>query len=254
MEASVEGLEVVTFRLSGTATPPVVGGAPVWPLPTGASLRLGKGRIAYGHGGIAFSPNGEILAVATLHSGIWLYDVATSREVARMAGGPVRAIAFSPDGSTLASCADHREDFVRLWDVATGNQVAVLEKVWGVRSVAFSPDGRTLASGSDYGLELWDLETGTQVASASSWAEGTWAIRSVAFSPDGQTLAAGSGMFESVTLWDVATFTRTATFEGHSDRVTAVAFSPDGRNCRFRVVGPHGPALGCGHRVQCRHL
>ena len=226
VEASVEGLEVVTFRSSGAATPPVVRDPRLRPLPDGAANRLGRGRIAYNHGAIAFSPKGELLAVATYTAGVWLYDVATHQEVARLPAPIALGVAFSPDGQTVASCADWRDPRIRLWDVATGNQIAAIEQeAW---SLAFSPDGRTLASGSNLGLELWELETGTQVASASS-GQGIWGIKSVAFSPDGRTLAAGSGEDDSVTLWDVATFTRTATFEGHSDEVTAVAFSPDGR-------------------------
>ena len=77
VEASVEGLEVVTFRSSGAATPPLVRDPRLRPLPDGAANRLGRGRIAYNHGAIAFSPKGELLAVATYTAGIWLYDVAT---------------------------------------------------------------------------------------------------------------------------------------------------------------------------------
>ena len=226
VEASVQGIEVVAFRSSGAARP-LPGERPsVWPLPHGATLRLGKGRIAPEHGAVAFSPGGELLAVGTDATGIWLYDTVTFREVARLPAGAATGVAFSPDGTTLASCAGFRDRRIRIWDLETGNQIATIDH--GAESVAFSPDGGTLASGSNYGLGLWDVETVTQKASASS-AEGIWGIRSVAFSPDGRTLAAGSWSDNTVTLWDVDTFTRTATFDGHRDWVWAVSFSPDGR-------------------------
>ena len=225
VEASVEGLEAVSFRSSGVAAPGVGQDSPAFPLPHGASLRLGKGRLAYEHGSVAFSPNGELLAVGTYTTGIWLYDPATFRVVARMPGGAATNVAFSPDGKTLASCAGHREDKIRIWDVATGNQIATMDQSY-VRSVAFSPDGTILASGSD-GVELWDVATGTRIAAVSE-AGGVSGLRSVAFSPDGQTLAAGS-WDHKVALCDVATATWTATFEGHKGEVTAVSFSPDGR-------------------------
>ena len=58
----------------------------------------------------------------------------------------VESIAFSPDGSTLASGA--REKTIRLWDVVTGEQKRTLTgHMHWVKSIAFSPDGRTLASG-----------------------------------------------------------------------------------------------------------
>jgi WD40 repeat protein len=67
-------------------------------------------------------------------------------------------VAFSRDGKTLASGSE--DDTVRLWDVATGQQIgdplsADTGTVW---SVVFSPDGKTLASGSgDHTVRLWDV-------------------------------------------------------------------------------------------------
>ena len=225
VEVSVAGVEVVAFRASAAgdpATPPMEGDFGTWHLPEAATVRLGKGRIE----DVTFSPKGELLAVGT-YIGVWLYDAAAFREVALLPGRRVFDIAFSPDGTTLASCAGHEEDIITLWDVATGDRVATIDQVW-VKAVAFSPDGRILAAGADDGIHLWDVETGTRKASVSE-AEGIWGIEALAFSPDGRTLAAGSQRDNAVTLWDVATATRTATFEGHKDRVSAVSFSPDGR-------------------------
>jgi WD40 repeat protein len=72
----------------------------------------------------------------------------------------VRSVAFSPDGTTLASGS--WDDTIRLWDVNTGQTIG--EPLQGhadwVRSVAFSPDGQTLASGSyDETVRLWDVAT-----------------------------------------------------------------------------------------------
>ena len=178
--------------------------------------------------GAKFSPDGTILAVNS-SAGIRIWDTPTRTAVASLSQGGVHSVAFSPDGTTLASGSYYSSEAnIKLWDMTSHTLIATLEGhqggPTGVHSVAFSPDGTILASGSgDQTIKLWNVASRTYLATLDGH---TSHVFSVAFSRDG-TLASGS-RDGKVKLWDVATRTNTATLEGNTGRVLDVAFSPDG--------------------------
>jgi len=142
--------------------------------------------------------------------------------------GGVRAVAFGPDGHTLATA-----DFtgaIELWDTRARRQLGPpllghTDEIW---SVAFSPDGDTVASASHDGtVRLWEVPSGKPLGRLPI--ENAGVLTSVAFSPAGDTLAVG-GQGGRLELWDLRTRRpRGPPLRGHRDRVVSVAFSPDGR-------------------------
>ena len=197
----------------------------LWEVATGThTATLGAGPGDQRFRSLAFSPpDGKSLAVVTGDDTVRLWDLATGTKYADLDHeSHVTAIAFSPDGTSLASTS---EEAVTLWDPVAGERTAVLEghTDW-VGAVAFSPDGATLASQSGWDglVRLWDVSTHRTVATIENTRGGS----AIAFSPDGATLACASGSL--VKLWDVGTRVRIDSL-AHSDWVQAVAFSPDGR-------------------------
>jgi WD40 repeat protein len=135
--------------------------------------------------------------------------------------GLVTSVAFSPDGSLLASGGGYGDATIKLWRVSDGALVRTLTgHTAEVRSVSFSPDGRLLASGSwDYTIKLWRVSDGALVRTLTP----TGLVRSVAFSPDGRLLASGSG--GATELWRVSDGALVRTLTGHTDGMsTALPF------------------------------
>ena len=161
----------------------------------------------------------------------------------------VRMVAFSPNGSALASVGD--DGVVELWDAATGRKTASLRKHLGpVTSVVFSFDSKWLVSaGVDKTIRVWDLASHQELFSLDGFEE---EVTSLAISSGG-LLAVGSGELAIgpgspisryvrngnrglVKVWDLASRQPNAEFNVGKGGVLSMAFSRDGE--RLAIANP----------------
>jgi WD40 repeat protein len=148
---------------------------------------------------IAFSPDDAMLATGGGGTNsIQLWDTKTWHVLKSLTGhqGGIKALAFSPNGSQLASSSQDRT--ARLWDIATG-QSWVLENDEGESTaLAFAPDARTLAIGTfESSVKLWNTATLHQI---TSFEAGASVVYSVAFAPDGSAFGSTT-MDGTVRVW-----------------------------------------------------
>lgn len=253
-----------------------VGVLELWNTSTGtrnASLETGANA---GVTSVAFSPDGKTLADSGAASStgpypltgvLELWKVSTGKLDANLESSPnfiASAIAFSPDGKTLAHVGHNV--------YVSGSSLAPLD-LWNVSSrtladsinmaspsalagVAFSPDGNSVAAGistlagsvTTFGVGVWNTSTGKPIQSLKSHANQS--VKSVAFSPDGKYLADGGvstvnnvaqGILE---LWNVATGKAVASLTpAVNSVVNSVAFSPDGKILADGGLSSNGSGL-----------
>ncbi|MFE5890689.1 NACHT and WD repeat domain-containing protein [Streptomyces sp. NPDC056468] len=204
------------------------------PAPLAEPFRASAGQV----NGVAFSPDGKLLASAGSEATVQLWQVTDRRqpsavgrtsEIPFKAGLPgfAQAVAFSPDGQTLAAAGS--DQTAHLWDVTNPAKPNSLEGRLSnnvVNAVTFSSSGQLMAyGGDDNTIRLENVMAPDQVWDLTQALNGhTGHVLALAFDPKGGMLAS-AGADHTVRLW---TIPRTI-LSGHTGYVDTVAVSPDGR-------------------------
>ncbi len=233
----------VAFRADGqaliTADPRFVR---IWNLGGNEEKRVLSGHEG-GTPGMAFSPDGKLLASVGKDMKATVWDPGTGQVVHRLSGfsGVPHAVAFSSDGQLLA--IGDRSGAIRLWQVGSWQELSPpMHNIRWIWAVAFSPDGRYFAAcGEPGGVVLWRLDR----QPARDGDKVRWELVEPArlsdrrahflcFSPDSHLLAWCSDALE---IWDLG---KSRTFPSPPARLLgslfSVAFLPDGR--QMTMIGP----------------
>ena len=216
----------------------------------------------------AYSPDNVTFACGNTEGTLVIFEADTGERnhtIVNAHTERITAVAFSSDGSTLASCG--HDKIIYLWNVHTADLKDILVgHEHNVHGLAFSPSGKILASaGSDGTIRLWDVNTRETLKTIAVFGGGIdqvafspsgdilvssgrnspiefWDVNTgehlksitpqkithaIAFSPDGRTLA--SSHQTEINLWNVDTGELTETFTGHTDYIYPIVFSPDGK-------------------------
>lgn len=190
---------------------------------------------------IAFSPDGQWLAtagredrqelvkneyfsfLATVYSiRLWRVADGTLARVFWKGENEVRALAFAPDGQTLAT--GDSTPTLKLWEVNAAAPVPRVVKTGGsLTFLCFASDGKALAGVTYSGqVTLWDWRAGAELRALTPAHTGR--VKALAFSPDGKLLASGAAD-KSVRLWQTDTGALAREFVNLPKGVDALAFT-----------------------------
>jgi WD40 repeat protein len=185
----------------------------LWDAATGKPIRDLPGNGIHSTYALAFAPGGARLLASTAgDQHVRLWDVESGKELHAVARKGAGAVAFTPDGKSLAVGGKWDEEGIALLDVATFRKVRTFggsPRYTAAGPIAFSPDGRYIAcSGVGSAVQLFEVATGKALHRPDQPEAG---ISDILLAPDGKTaVVQGADGALDVNVWDLASGKRTA--------------------------------------------
>ncbi len=191
------------------------------------NLMLTLDRPVTAHGGLAFSPDGRMLAIVEGRQ-IRMWNLVASLPLTQrpsIPSGQLNGIAFSPDGTLIAAGAADRA--VRLWKIGAGPDPIASRAGHDnvVSDVAFSPGGTQLASaGTDHSIRLWSIDSAARLTPIARLTAHAGPVNALSFAGDSELVSASED--GTIRIWQTqqenGALPTTAS-------VRAVSFSPEDR-------------------------
>lgn len=183
---------------------------------------------------IAFSPNGSLLAIAAEHVGVQLYTCTDFKATYRLpTSGDAWAVAFSPDGRTIAY---GDSSSVRMCDTASGQELAQLpDHRATIRWIGYNPGGESLVTAGTHpsrnmSLRKWDARSLKETATLDGHSQ---TVLAGAWRADGQLLVTAGETEGAIRLWDFTSaqtrFKVLNVMEPGLQWLSAMTLSPEGR-------------------------
>ena len=198
----------------------------MWEIPKGERLQVFTGhedRIR----ALAISNNGRYALSGSEDGFIFTWELTTARLLRKLncQSRPLWGLALSPTDPLIVSIT---MDGLTLWNWETGERLRNFVDGKRISAACFSQDGGVVAAGTaDGNVMLLDVDSGKRIRTMDSVNSGR--ITSIAMSPDNRFVASAvAAKSDNVIVWDTASGNAPRLFEGHSDWVSSVAFSPDG--------------------------
>jgi len=168
-----------------------------------------------------------------------------------LSSGSVYCVSFKPDNPNIVVSSSY-DKTIKTWDITSGSCLSTLKVDSSVYSVAYSPDGTKLAAGlgsPSRSVLIFDTQTNEQlcqlrghryapspsrecflffVSTNLVYLSSNW-VRCVAFKPDNPNILVSGSNDKTIIIWDITSGSCLSTLTGHSNWVTSVSWSPDGK-------------------------